>query len=171
MTATMLYEHTADNSARFILGTRGDNPLVCVGVNPSTATPEKLDRTVTRVKEYARRNHYDSWVMLNLYAQRSTDPKLMHDVHLPELKAENEHHIAELVAGRRLTLLAAWGEPINMRPYLPELLADIVTITDASLCEWNSIGELTKSKHPRHPSRGAYLPLQSFDMNAYLRGL
>ena len=128
---------------------------MCVGVNPSTATPEKLDRTVTRVEEYARRNQHDSWVMLNLYAQRSTDPKLMHDVYLPELKAENERHIAELIGGRTLTLLAAWGEPIMTRPYLPELLAHIVTITDASLCEWISIGELTKSKHPRHPSHRA----------------
>ncbi|WP_370567037.1 DUF1643 domain-containing protein [Leucobacter sp. cx-169] len=56
----MLYANTPDDSARFLLGTVGTNPLVCMGVNPSTATPEKLDRTVTRVARYAELNDHDS---------------------------------------------------------------------------------------------------------------
>lgn len=167
----MLYANTADDSARFLLGTLGANPLVCVGVNPSTATPEKLDRTITRVARYAELNGHDSWAMLNLYPQRSTDPKGMHAVHLPELKAANEQSIAAFIGGRKLTLLAAWGELINTRPYLRPMLESIVEITDASTCEWQSIGGLLTSDHPRHPSRGAYLELQPFDIAAYLRRL
>ena len=31
---------------RYILGTRGLNPLICIGVNPSTAEPGNLDNTL-----------------------------------------------------------------------------------------------------------------------------
>jgi len=165
----MLYENTADDSARFLLGSIGRNPLVCVGVNPSTATPERLDRTVTRVARYAALNKHDSWVMLNLYPQRSTDPSGMHVVHLPELRTANERHIAKFVGGRKLTLLAAWGELITTRPYLRTMLESIVQITDATSGDWLSIGGLLASGHPRHPSRGAYLDLQPFDIHTYLR--
>ncbi|CAN5565577.1 hypothetical protein BH10ACT5_BH10ACT5_05460 [soil metagenome] len=166
--AGWIFERTADDSVRFVLGTIGTNPLICIGVNPSTATPEHLDQTLRRVRGYAERNGNDSWVMLNLYPQRSTDPQGMHDVYLPELKAENERRIAERVGGGNLTLLAAWGEPIMARSYLSKMLEDIVKITTTSSCDWVSIGELTDRGHPRHPSRGAYLPLHSFDVDAYL---
>ena len=36
---------------RYILGTRGQNPLICIGVNPSTAAPEDLDNTLKSVPE------------------------------------------------------------------------------------------------------------------------
>lgn len=169
--AGWIYEPNADDSARFVLGTVGTNPLICVGVNPSTAKPNELDQTLRRVRGYAQRNQNDSWVMLNLYPQRSTDPDGMHKVHLPALKAENERHIAKLIGGRKVTLLAAWGEPITTRLYLRDMLMDIVRITDDSSCDWVSIGDLTTTMHPRHPSRGTYRPLQCFDMDTYLRRL
>lgn len=169
--AGWIYEPSDDNSARFLLGTTGSNPLICFGVNPSTASPGNLDQTLRRVSGYAERNGHDSWLMFNLYPQRSTDPKGMHDVYNPDLKAKNERLIAEVINGRTLTLLAAWGEPITTRPYLRDMLADIVNITDASACKWQSIGGLTSKLHPRHPSRGAYLPLQTFDIKSYLQRL
>jgi len=169
--AGWIYEPSADDSARFVLGTVGMNPLVCIGVNPSTARPNDLDQTLRRVRGYAQRNQNDSWVMLNLYPQRSTDPDGMHDTYVPELKSENERHITNFINGRQLTLLAAWGQPIKIRSYLRDMLVDIVRIADDSSCDWVSIGDLTTTFHPRHPSRGSYLPLVHFDMGAYLRRL
>lgn len=170
MTESWIYERNADNSARYVLGTVGENPLVCVGVNPSTAAPGDLDLTVSKVMGFAFRNGFDSWVMLNLYPQRSTDPGGMHPAPDPELQTENERHIAEFIDGRRLTLLAAWGELIETRPYLSQMLGGIVSVTAASDCSWVSIGNFLKSGHPRHPSRAGYsLPLQSFDETDYLR--
>lgn len=118
-----IYEHTADGSARFVLGTVGENPLVCFGINPSTAKPGALDRTVNRVQNFATDNGFDSWTMLNVYPQISTDPKGMHLDHDAELTAENERHIAQAVQGRP-ALLAAWGGlvtplvPFDMAGYL-----------------------------------------------------
>lgn len=31
---------------RYILGTRGKKPLICIGINPSTAKPDDLDNTL-----------------------------------------------------------------------------------------------------------------------------
>lgn len=70
-----LYERTPDNSSRFVLGIDGANPLVCLGLNPSTAEPGHLDPTVSRVQEAARRNGFDGFIMLNVYPKRDTLPR------------------------------------------------------------------------------------------------
>ncbi len=42
---------------RYILGTKGKNPLICIGVNPSTARPGELDNTLKSVsKSEAKRS-------------------------------------------------------------------------------------------------------------------
>jgi hypothetical protein len=146
-----VYERTANNSARFVLGTIGENPLVCFGINPSTAEPNRLDRTVGVVRRVAESNGFDSFVMLNVYAQRATDPDLL-DAHVdPELKIENERHIAAVIAGRSLTLWAAWGSLIDKRDYLRPLLRDIVALPALAKGNWVSRGAAISGGHPHHP--------------------
>lgn len=164
-----IYQPSADGSARFVLGTVGENPLVCFGINPSTAVLGAPDRTVARVIRFAADNGFDSWTMLNVYPQISTDPKGMHREHDAELKLENERHITQAIQ-ERPTLLAAWGGLIASRPYLLSLLRDIVAITAAAGSQWVSLGETTKDGHPRHPLYlSADTPLVPFDMTGYLR--
>lgn len=165
-----IYERAPDGSARFVLGTIGLNPLVCFGINPSTAAPNALDRTVSRVHRFAADNGYDSWTMLNVYPQISTDPKALDQTYRQDLKAENERQIAGVIAGRRLTLLAAWGGLIASRPYLPSLLGDILRLPSISRCDWVSLGDSTKDGHPRHPLyMRADTPLQPFSVERYLQ--
>lgn len=172
-----LYKNTPNNDARFVLGTEGKHPLVCVGVNPSTATPWRLDPTVERVKRRAAKQNLDSWIMLNLYPQRSKDPAGMNLQYLPDLKAQNEERIAELLQSLTaqfgsISLLAAWGILIDTRPYLPDMLRGIAKVAEDAGCDWMSIGTPLADGHPRHPSRAPNaLPLQSFDMASYLRTL
>ena len=169
MAERWIYERSGDNAARFVLGTVGERPLVCVGVNPSTAAAGDLDLTTVKLAGFAVRNGFDSWVMLNLYPQRSTDPAGLDAVVDAGLMAENERHIAGFLGDRRLPLLAAWGEPIRIRPYLLQLLGGIAAVASAAGSSWMSIGDLTKSGHPRHPSRARYgWPLQPFDVERYL---
>ena len=59
---------------RYILGTRGEKPLICVGINPSTARPGALDPTLKSVERIARNSGFDSFIMFNVYAQRATTP-------------------------------------------------------------------------------------------------
>lgn len=164
-----IYERAADGSARYVLGTVGANPLLCFGINPSTAVPNAPDRTVARVARFAAENGYDSWTMLNVYPQIATDPKALDRTYRPDFKVENEQHIAKLIDGRPLTLLAAWGGLVESRSYLWPLLSDILALTAAAGCTWVSLGEPTKQGHPRHPLYvRADTPLQPFDADGYL---
>ena len=51
---------------RYLLHIPGKRTLACLGINPSTATPEKLDRTMLSVKRIANYNGYDGFLMLNI---------------------------------------------------------------------------------------------------------
>ncbi len=74
---------------RYILGTRGDNPLICIGINPSTAEPDNLDNTLKSVSRIAAGNGFDSFIMFNVYAQRATSPDDMDRCCNEELHREN----------------------------------------------------------------------------------
>lgn len=162
-----VYEPSADGSARFVLGTVGSNPLVCFGINPSTAVPNALDRTVTRVQGFAETHGYDSWTMLNVYPQIDPKPENLHRKFDPQLKAENERLIAKAIQGRQ-TLLAAWGRNITARTYLRSMLRDILQLTNASGATWLSLGPTTIHGHPRHPLYlHASTPIVPFDMTTY----
>lgn len=41
---------------RYILETVGNNPLITIGINPSTAEPEKMDNTMKTVERIAMGN-------------------------------------------------------------------------------------------------------------------
>ena len=49
-----LYAPNFYSEYRYILGTRGKNPLICVGINPSTAKPDDLDNTLKSVQDEER---------------------------------------------------------------------------------------------------------------------
>lgn len=167
-----IYERSDDELARFVLGTKGTNPLVCVGLNPSTAEPGRLDPTLTRVAKVATATGHDSFLMLNLYALRSTDPRLLPRTADPSLTAANEERIAAAIAGRPLSVWAAWGALIALRSYLPGLLDGIADQPALQQCRWVSRGPLTKAGHPRHP---LYVrtteSLVAFDLAAYRASL
>ena len=74
---------------RYILGTVGNNPLITIGINPSTAEPEKMDNTMKSVEKIAMGNGFDSFIMFNVYAQRATDPNQMNKEINPMLHKEN----------------------------------------------------------------------------------
>lgn len=105
---------------RYILGTRGKNPLIAVGINPSTAEPDNLDNTLKSVERIAHSNGYDSFIMFNVYAQRATDPDLMEKEFNPELHRENMKAFDYILSlSERPSIWAAWGTIIKKRKYLP----------------------------------------------------
>ena len=55
-----LYVPNFYSEYRYILGTRGEKPLICIGINPSTAAPDALDNTLKSVERVALYNGYDS---------------------------------------------------------------------------------------------------------------
>lgn len=164
-----IYETNSDNSCRFTLGTIGAKPLFIIGLNPSTADDKKPDLTITKVIGFAEQNEYDSFVMLNLYPQRTPYPNDLPETLNEKLYNENLAHILKVLGKySAVSILAAWGETISVRPYFKTCLSDIYAKAKDLKANWLQIG-LTKSGHPRHPSRAPYGKLENFDVEAYLQ--
>lgn len=165
-----LYAPNFYSEYRYILGTRGSNPLICIGVNPSTARPDDLDNTLKSVERIALHNGFDSFLMFNVYAQRATSPDDMEKVRNPLLHRENlEAFRYVLSISQRRAVWAAWGAVIEKRKYLPGCVRDMVLLGEKYNASWYCAGAVTKKGHPHHP---LYLrkdeTLKPFDVNQYL---
>ena len=158
---------------RYILGTRGKNPLICIGINPSTARPDGLDNTLKSVERIALGNGFDSFIMFNVYAQRATDPNAMEKQCNPILHKENlEAFRYVLSISPKSAVWAAWGAIIEKRDYLSDCVRDMVTVGQEYGASWYCAGAITKKGHPHHP---LYLrkdeKIRPFDITAYLNAL
>lgn len=158
---------------RYILGTRGKNPLICIGINPSTAKPDELDNTLKSVERIATGNGFDSFIMFNVYAQRATDPDAMEKVCNVALHKENlEAFRYVLSISKAPAIWAAWGTIIEKRSYLKDCLRDMIEAGDAYGATWFCAGAVSKKGHPHHP---LYLrkdeKVKPFDVKVYLEQL
>jgi len=158
---------------RYILGTRGANPLICIGINPSTAEPDNLDNTLKSVERIALGNGFDSFIMFNVYAQRATDPNAMEKNCNLALHRENlEAFRYVLSISEKPSVWAAWGAIIEKRAYLTDCVRDMLEVGKAYGTNWYCAGAITKKGHPHHP---LYLrkdeKITPFDVEAYLNSL
>ena len=158
---------------RYILGTRGKNPLICIGINPSTAQPGALDNTLKSVERIAAGNGFDSFIMFNVYAQRATDPNAMERRCNPELHQQNMEAFRYVLSiSDAPAIWAAWGSIIEKRNYLADCLRDMLQIGKSYGANWYCAGAVTKKGHPHHP---LYLKkdekLKPFDVEHYLETL
>ena len=121
--------YLGDDTERFILGESGANPIICFGINLSTANDIKYDPTILKIRKIASENNCDSWVMLNLYPQRATNPNDMHKKADNDLKIKNYKVIRSVfnIYPNALTL-ASWGNAIEKRKYLKDCLKEILAI-------------------------------------------
>ena len=168
-----LYAPNFYSEYRYILGTRGKNPLICVGINPSTARPDALDNTLKSVQRIADGNGFDSFLMFNVYAQRATRPDDMEKVCNQTLHEENMKAFRHLLSiGEKPAVWAAWGAIIEKRKYLPQCVADMLQISREYDAAWFCAGPISKKGHPHHP---LYLrkdeKLKPFDTENFLKQL
>ena len=165
-----LYAPNFYSEYRYILGTRGKNPLICIGINPSTAQPGDLDNTLKSVQRIAHGNGFDSFIMFNVYAQRATDPDAMEHTCNPRLHKENlEAFRYVLSIAETPTVWAAWGTIIEKRDYLKNCVRDMIAAGEEFGAQWVCAGKCSKKGHPHHP---LYLRkderIRPFDVAAYL---
>ena len=166
-----LYAPNFYSEYRYILGTRGKNPLICIGINPSTAEPGSLDNTLKSVERIALGNGFDSFIMFNVYAQRATSPDDMEKTCNPLLHRENMAAFRYVLSiSENPVVWAAWGAIIEKRPYLTDCVRDMVRLGQEYGAQWVCAGAITKKGHPHHP---LYLrkdeKIKPFDIEAYLR--
>ena len=166
-----LYAPNFYSEYRYILGTRGKNPLICIGINPSTAEPDNLDNTLKSVERIALGNGFDSFIMFNVYAQRATDPDAMEKECNSALHKENlEAFRYVLSISEKPAVWAAWGAIIEKRAYLADCVRDMVQVGQEYGAKWYCAGAITKKGHPHHP---LYLrkdeKIKAFDIEGYLQ--
>ena len=168
-----LYAPNFYSEYRYILGTRGKNPLICIGINPSTAKPDDLDNTLKSVERIALGNGFDSFIMFNVYAQRATDPDHMEQTCNVALHNENMKAFTYILSiSEKPVVWAAWGTIIEKRDYLADCVREMVDIGKRFGAAWCCAGAVSKKGHPHHP---LYLrkdeKVKPFDIDTYLTGV
>lgn len=166
-----LYVPNHYDEYRYILGTTGKKPLICIGINPSTASPMNLDNTLKSVERIALNNGYDSFIMFNVYGQRATRPEDMDTVLNEDLHRENMKAFEYIlsISEENPSVWAAWGNIIEMRPYLKNCLKDMLEIGKKYNAQWYSVGPISKKGHPHHPLYlKKDLPVDIFDIHTYI---
>ena len=168
-----LYAPNFYSEYRYILGTRGKKPLICIGINPSTARPDALDNTLKSVERIALHNGYDIFLMFNVYAQRATSPDDMERLCNEALHRENMEAFRYVLGlSEAPAVWAAWGAIIEKREYLPRCLRDMLRAGEEYGARWYCAGAISKKGHPHHP---LYLRkdevLREFDVKGYLERL
>lgn len=138
-------------SHRYALGRIWSEPirktLVVCGLNPSKATEEETDNTITRLCTLGKRDGFDAFVMLNAFALRSTDPKGL----LASADPIGEHNDAVIrwaLAEFGTTAVAAWGKP-------KWKLLEHRLHTVEHMHPWSCLALTKDGRYPRHP---LYLP-------------
>jgi hypothetical protein len=125
--------------------------LVVIGLNPSIADADRLDPTVTRCVERARRLGYGGLVMLNLFSLVSTDPRGLRVARYPDDASRNWRVVREWCTSPLAGLvLAAWGAD----PFAKVKAATVAGTLSSFGVTLHALG-VTKEGAPRHP---LYMP-------------
>jgi len=104
---------SADRSHRFLLwrktGVESHDFVLFVGLNPSIADEKRLDPTVTRCFNYAKKWGFGYLLMGNLYSRVSTDPKCVNFYVLDKDDIENNWWELSMARNLAKTTVVAWG--------------------------------------------------------------
>jgi hypothetical protein len=136
----------------------GDDWMLFVMLNPSTADGTQDDPTIRRCIAFAKREGFGGLAVVNLYAYRATDPKVLATARPENAEGpDNRETIARWVTRARL-IVAAWGAHPGTGG---QALHVTWACADAGKTLW-CLGT-TKHGHPRHPLyRPADTPLVEY---------
>jgi hypothetical protein len=114
-----------------------------VGLNPSTADEVLNDPTVSGCIRYATDWEFEEMTMLNVFALRSTDPRVLTG-HPDPIGPDNDRWIAEEAAAADL-VVCCWGNHAELRER-GRTVAELLAATGPM-----HVLSLTKDGHPHHP--------------------
>lgn len=147
--------YIGDEKMRYALGEPGSCNLLIVGLNPSTATPDKPDPTIKRVKKIVEKEKLNGWIMINLYPLRTPKPSELPPTMDEEISKKNIEVIKWIDQNYPIgRVYAAWGTNIEKREYLVDECQHIV---DSIHSEQWFVRGITKNGHPKHP---LYVPYE-----------
>jgi hypothetical protein len=126
-----------------------DLPLIAwIMVNPSTATADTTDPTITRCVNFSTSWGFGRMVVGNLFALRSTDPAAL-KTHSAPIGPENDFYLDRIISDADL-IVCAWGTHGKFRNRGDAVLRRIRAAGRVPHCL-----SRTKGGQPQHP---LYLP-------------
>ena len=161
-----------DNTVRYVLGKYTNSPLIVFGINPSIASAEKNDNTISIVEHIAEMRKCDGYLMFNIYPLRAT--KI--DSNFPNEYDNNVCDFNLQCISERIyegaEVVAAWGTHIGDRKYFVDLLKKINSVVKEKNAKWICLSK-TKYGHPHHPTRLSYehMTFEEFDMDEYISNM
>ncbi|HBC85953.1 MAG TPA: hypothetical protein DCZ94_03260 [Lentisphaeria bacterium] len=101
-----------DRKYRYVLKHRWDDLMpekacMWIGLNPSTADEQQLDPTLRRIRGFCITHEFNCFYMLNIFAFRATDPKIMKKESDPT-GPENDRWLKE-ISDKCTLVVACWG--------------------------------------------------------------
>jgi hypothetical protein len=132
---------------RYSLGRQWDlkRPgITWVMLNPSTADGETDDATIRKCVEFSRRWGFGCLNVVNLFALRATNPRLLLTA-ADAVGPQNDEAISA-VASVGSAIMLAWGTPSYAVARAAEVWQILVRLPIAKMC----LG-VTKNGSPRHP--------------------
>ncbi|MBW0001533.1 MAG: DUF1643 domain-containing protein [Verrucomicrobia bacterium] len=120
----------------------GHGYVAWIGLNPSRADESRLDPTLWRVRAYTNRFGFRAFKMLNLFAYRAPDPRVLKRAADP-VGPENDHHLLE-VCRQAALVVCCWGAGGQYRDRDRAVIELLRGIPLHALA-------LSKMGHPRHP--------------------
>jgi hypothetical protein len=139
-----------DTKYRYQLSRSWDETKRCIlfiMLNPSTADDITDDPTIRRVINFSKSWGYGSVLIGNLYAYRSTDPKVLKTIENP-IGEDNISHISQLIEISD-KVVYAWGNNQKEPDWLTKLVEEPYCI------------DISKKGIPKHPLylKGDMLPV------------
>jgi len=114
--------------------------VLFIGLNPSTANEEADDPTIRRCVNYAKDWGYGGFMMVNLFAYRTTLPSNLKKVKYP-IGSKNDKYIVILSKKADITV-AVWGNNGNLYNRDKQVL----NLVSSLMCL-----KINKSGQPAHP--------------------
>jgi hypothetical protein len=114
--------------------------VVFIGLNPSTADATADDPTIRRCMGFARAWRFGGLIVVNLFAYRATDPRILRSVDDPIGSRNNGTIQAHCLSAQRI--VAAWG----IHGSLADRAQHVLRFLHQPYC----LG-VTKRGSPRHP--------------------
>lgn len=118
--------------------------MAVIGLNPSTADEQNDDPTIRRCISFAKREGMGALCMLNLFAFRATDPKVMKAAETPIGELNNAFIYARCKTAK--IVLAAWGTHGIFQNRASSVM-EILAREDTKI---SCLGR-TAEGYPRHP--------------------
>lgn len=170
-----IYWHN-DPYYRFVLGEPGRNNIVCIGINPSSAMPNRPDPTILKVKAIMKNNDYDGYIMMNLHPYRGSEPNDINNDKCYDSLEANIRAFKEIFDNEnyhKCDICVLWGAIDNKVRGHAKILLKKQMLAIKPFIEQNESKvyclKLLKGGHPGHP---LYLPnnvrLKNFDYKEYL---